>query len=456
MLRAWPLILLMFSLLPAEGWAQVRFGSRVPGYSLRAADYVAVTYIPPYPEDAGKDAGESAATFDIRFSTNFPTEAREAFRYAAQVWGRYLTSSVPIVVEAEWTSLPEGTLGSAGPLLVGNFTGAEYRNAWYPSALANSIAGRDLSAERADIFARFNSSFQSWYFGLDGQVPSDRYDFVTVILHELGHGLGFTGSFEVDDGDTSNGDECPNAPAGWGCWGIASSTGSTPFPMVFDLFAEDDDNVSLLVESVYPNPSTELATALQSQAIFFDGDFSTPVNEDIPISLYAPTTFDAGSSFSHLDESAFGTPSGGPADPDALMTPFLARGEAIHSPGEITCAMFEDFGWAIGNGCEALLKSIVDVDRVPEVGTDMVSDFYPNPAVDEASAVVQASSTQAIRIEIFDAAGRLVRRLPDQHIFAGETREISVDTGSLARGVYFLRIHGSTIHSTKSVIIVGH
>ncbi|MCK7534680.1 MAG: hypothetical protein MZV63_28610 [Marinilabiliales bacterium] len=42
--------------------------------------------------------------------------------------------------------------------------------------------------------ATFNKEVK-WYFGTDGNTPELLYDFVTVVLHEIGHGLGFTGFF---------------------------------------------------------------------------------------------------------------------------------------------------------------------------------------------------------------------------------------------------------------------
>lgn len=435
--------------------AQMRTASRTPISGLKAADYVAVTYIPPYPDSRGKLGDRQEATFEIRFSSNFPAEARDAFRYAADVWGRYLNSPEPIVVEADWTDLEEGTLGSAGPLLVGNFRGAEFRNAWYPSALASSIVGSDVSSTQPDIFASFNSSFSNWYFGIDGRVPSHQYDFVTVILHELGHGLGFSGSFNVDDGDASNGDECPGVGAGFGCWGIAAEGGTTVYPLVYDLFTEDRREISLLVESVYPNPSTALAEVLTSGAVFFEGELSRVINEDVPIDLYAPTNFDAGSSYSHLDESTFATPPGGTADPDALMTPFLARGEAIHSPGLLTCAIFEDIGWGMGDGCLALLASSTEQpDETKADASGAVTDFYPNPAAGDVTALVQVPMPQSVMIEVFDATGRRVAR-QRQHVDAGASSEIRIDAAAWAPGVYFVRIHGETLQATKSLVISG-
>ena len=57
--------------------------------------------------------------------------------------------------------------------------------------------------------------------------------------------------------------------------------------------------------------------------------------------LYAPGSWQSGSSFSHLDENAY--PAG---DADALMTPQLSPGEVVRDPGPIVRQVFQDMGWA--------------------------------------------------------------------------------------------------------------
>ena len=179
-----------------------------------------------------------------------------------------------------------------------------------------------------------------WYFGTDGAPPAGKIDFVSVVLHEIGHGLGFTGSGDVDDGNPGNGTEC-NDVTDDGCLEILND------PLTYDLFAEDGSGTALLSMT---NPSATLGTALTggSGGVFFDGP-STTLHNGSPARLYAPSTWSSGSSFSHLDETTFnGTPS-------ALMTPFLSFAESQHSPGPITCALFEDIGWTLGTDCQSVL-----------------------------------------------------------------------------------------------------
>jgi len=128
-----------------------------------------------------------------------------AFTYAANIWGATLTSNVPIVINAGMTALActatSATLGSAGATsLFRNFPNAPFTDTWYSYALANKLAGAYLGTlNAAQITANFNANLgmnanclpgRTWYLGLDGNHGTD-IDFVPVLIHEMGHGLGF-------------------------------------------------------------------------------------------------------------------------------------------------------------------------------------------------------------------------------------------------------------------------
>jgi hypothetical protein len=127
-----------------------------------------------------------------------------AFQFAANIWASRLSSNVPVRVGAQFTPLSctatSAILGSAGPTEVfRDFSGAPVANTWYAKALANALHGSDVDATTNDINANFSSTIgtpgclenSGWYYGLDGNSPANRIDFVTVLLHELGHGLNF-------------------------------------------------------------------------------------------------------------------------------------------------------------------------------------------------------------------------------------------------------------------------
>ncbi|HEX2252833.1 MAG TPA: PA domain-containing protein [Thermoanaerobaculia bacterium] len=127
-----------------------------------------------------------------------------AFQRAADIWGAVLDSAVTIRIDATFDPLScdalSAVLGSAGANTVhANFANAPLANTWYHQALANSLAGSDL-ATNSDLTARFNSSIDNnenclagtnWYYGLDHDSGTDT-DLLAVLMHEFGHGLGFS------------------------------------------------------------------------------------------------------------------------------------------------------------------------------------------------------------------------------------------------------------------------
>jgi hypothetical protein len=127
-----------------------------------------------------------------------------AFQFAASIWGATLTSGPTITVRASWPSLActadTGTLGSAGATSTfRNFPGAPFPNTVYSVALANALSNTDLNGSTAEINAQFNNNLgkpgcleaSHWYYGLDANEDTGGVDLVAVLLHELGHGLGF-------------------------------------------------------------------------------------------------------------------------------------------------------------------------------------------------------------------------------------------------------------------------
>src|SRR5262245_46831878 len=136
--------------------------------------------------------------------TTLGAQRLNAFQAAANIWGSLLSTSATITVSAAFDPLPctatDAVLGQAGPdSFVRDFTGAPLPSTYYPIALANVLAGVDLDPGNADIDAQFNSDFGngcafpgSFYLGLDANPPGvNDSDLVTVVLHELCHGLGF-------------------------------------------------------------------------------------------------------------------------------------------------------------------------------------------------------------------------------------------------------------------------
>jgi hypothetical protein len=283
----------------------------------------------PRREVAARVPKVSTATFEVTYN-DFTAEAQAAFQQAVDIWSSLITSTVPIRVEANWESLDETVLGNAGANYIHRgFTGAPEPLVWYVDAVADQLAGRDLAPGEPDIVATFNADFDDWYLGTDGQPPVGTIDFVTVVLHELCHGIGFVGSGDVDDD-------------GIGSWGQQN------LPIVYDTFPEDGGGNRVLDTAAFPNPSEDLAAVLQGDDLFWGGPGGTFAAGGTRPRLYAPSEWDPGSSFSHLDEATYRA-----GNPHALMTPLLSRSEVIRDPGSIALCMMEDMGWTTAASCGA-------------------------------------------------------------------------------------------------------
>lgn len=291
-----------------------------PELTILAGSGVSNVYIPPPVVPASRKT--QAATITVTY-VNFPADARAAFEFAVNIWAQQLTSPVPIKVTANWTVLGAGVLGSAGAEnLDRDFPNAPFSNTYYAIALANKLAGTDLDPSGPDISANFNSNFSSWYFGTTGNPASNQYDFVSVVLHELGHGLGFFGSMSVTGSQ--------------GFWGYSGT------PVIYDRFAENGAGQALLNTSIFPNPSGSLGSQLTSNNVFFNGPNANAGNGGARVKLYAPTTWRSGSSYSHVDETTF--PKG---SANSLMTYALDQGEVIHNPGTVALGILKDIGWTL-------------------------------------------------------------------------------------------------------------
>lgn len=262
---------------------------------------------------------------------DWPADAIVAFDYAANIWGGLITSSQVIHVQACWTTgLPANTLGSAGTYYYSG--GSLPAGAGVPLPLAESMLNNDLNSSGApfyEIYAIFNGSRSDWYFGTDGNVAPSQIDFATTVLHELGHGLGFSGRTRLDDG--TGVDECAGI-AGEACHGYTG----VDFVYTQDVITDNGVAVTSIT-----NPSTDLAALFQggslsggSGGLFLNGPLTVAAN-GAPAQIYTPSTYQQGSTFSHFNTSTF---------QGEVMKHALNSGQAIHDPG-LALDVLNDFGW---------------------------------------------------------------------------------------------------------------
>lgn len=285
-----------------------------PETRLRAGNQVVDVYIPPDPSlMSGIDSR------DVQIMVNYigddwTNEQRAAFDYAKGLWAQMLTSSngTSITIDAEIDYLDDDNtlaVAKAGRVVAdfGSSNPAYQPNTMYPLALANRLYGDDLTDIAADIevtISRQSIEMEEFYYGIDGECPDDKYDFVTTVLHEIGHSIGFSPS---PDG---NGVEAR--------YGI--SVGGTWFPTIADRFVIDG-NMESLTDYTVGEISTALNDYFESDSLFWRSPTSGP-------KLYAPSMYEDGASVAHLDTIYEDTD-------NALFCHDLGLSEAIHSPGPI-------------------------------------------------------------------------------------------------------------------------
>jgi hypothetical protein len=263
----------------------------------------------------------------------WPEDARAAFEYGASIWESLINSPVSIRINACWTELGEGMLGSSGATTFHrDFSGAPIAERWYQAALANTLSGSDLNeadgrdddGDGADADAEMDIAYNRnfpWYFGTGGEPAEHEIDFVSVVLHEVCHGLGFAGSM-VKSGTL-------------GYWGWGQSN----HPAAYDQFTEEGGGGSGRSLLSYGSGTSALGSALTNGNVFFDGANAREEDGGVPPRLHAPAVWQQGSSYAHLDYDTFNDTE------NQLMVWALSSGESAHSPGPIALGILRDLGW---------------------------------------------------------------------------------------------------------------
>ena len=262
--------------------------------------------------------------------TTIGAQRLNVFQAAAAAWGARLNSRVTIVVSAQFNPLTcsasSAVLGSAGPTTAhANFTGAPFASTYYIQALANKLAGSDLSVVNADISAQFNSQIgttgcletSGWYYGLDHLAPANRIDLFGVVEHEIGHGLGFVS--------------------------LVNTTTGAKFNGLDDAYMRNLEDHSLGQSWPALTDGQRLASMIDNGDLHWTGAAATAQTGAFSsgvasghLRMYAPSSFAPGSSVSHWDTALF---------PNELMEPNYVAGSAILATDEL----LTDIGWGALN-----------------------------------------------------------------------------------------------------------
>ena len=262
----------------------------------------------------------SASTRFIVNYSGFSAQERRAFKYATDIWAALIGSPVSIRITVSFENTSSNTLGS---VFARGWSWVRSRNLWAPGALANALTGTDQEPSEVDMnMTVYRKQGRRWYFGRDGNTPSGHYDFVTLVLHEIGHGLGFAGFARVNSSNSG---------------AIRYNSDNPSVPAIYDSFIVNGSGTAL---TTFDDPSIALRNQLISNNLFWDGTEAKAANDGNRPKIYAPTTWSSGASFDHLDEATYPSSS-----LNGLMSPSMGTAESTHNPGPIILGMLEDMGW---------------------------------------------------------------------------------------------------------------
>ncbi|UCH83038.1 MAG: choice-of-anchor D domain-containing protein, partial [Candidatus Latescibacterota bacterium] len=264
--------------------------------------------------------------------TTLGQQRLNCFIRAGEIWGAILQSNVTVSIDANmdpmFCNATSAVLGSAGPNTVHrNHSGAPLASTWYVQAEANSHAGTDLAPSDSDGTMTFNSNLDGsesclggsgWYLGFDESPPPGDIDFVTVLVHEMGHVLGFLT--------------------------LMNSNGTL-------FYSGHDAYERLMYHDGASPPDYPSMTNVQRAAgnigdpnLVFDGLQTNQRAAAIPLSagvvngrtrLHGPNPYQSGSSLSHFSSGLV---------PNQIMEPFYTGPD--HSP-DLDIQLMKDIGWTL-------------------------------------------------------------------------------------------------------------
>ncbi len=240
----------------------------------------------------------TTSKFYLKFG-NTPNNLRPAINAAAFIWSLNFRTQIPVTINVSVKSgqtIDDLASGTPTKYFI-NFPGSKLSNIYYPAALANILANKDLTQGEGEINIFLNPSWvNDFYAGTDGKGPANKIDLETLMLHEIAHGLGIiSGASDI------------------------SGFGTFTTPTIFDAFLQKSDGTPLItIPSGLP-----LGTALTSD-LYWNGPLSSAVNSGKPLKLYAPPQFELASSISHFD------PSNTNADALKILFPNIAPGFVSH------------------------------------------------------------------------------------------------------------------------------
>jgi hypothetical protein len=265
-------------------------------------------------------------TFDPATPPAVQQQQQQATTEALNNLARYFQpSNITVRADFKFRDLGNtGTLGQAGP------AGFDVRNGiYFAQALFNFLAKNDVNGGAISLSVEMNTNASvTWFYGASTP-PTNQYSWQSVIMHEVGHSMGFFDTVAQN--------------------GSYSNAGPSIFETITTLGVGGPALSSL--------DQAGRAQAVISNNLYWGGPFGLSANNGQAIKLFSPNPYQEGSNYSHLDPSQTGI--GGlyfPSLPDATYFP---------GPTKQELGIFHDVGW----GTSPFNVQLVNISTRVVIGT---------------------------------------------------------------------------------------
>lgn len=268
----------------------------------------------------------AAVSFNFSYdntSTGFwDSNAQAGLSSAVNIISSYLTGYSAVIsmnVTSSFNST-SSTLASAGSNYSALVAGTSNLGVVGTKILSNGTIDQNGSAFDGTVDVNFG---RNWHFG--DLVGASQFDLISTLVHELAHALGFTSQIEAN-GST-------NLGAGF----------YTPF----DGFLVNGAGVNMVTNlnttssawAVDSLGGTGTAPATPNSGLYFGGPNAVAANGGNLVPIFSPTTWDDGSSGSHLDDHFFNGTN------QKNMNSASPPGPGIRTFSDIEIGIFRDLGY---------------------------------------------------------------------------------------------------------------
>lgn len=294
-----------------------------------------------YKEAQGAETFEDRVLLTVSFQMNYipstpanlgfddPTlgqARRDALEAIALQFGNMFDHTATIQMDVTSSDNPmSNTLASAGT------ENSDVGGGGFGSEVIRTkiLTGNDLNGITNDGSIDVNWG-QPWELSLDPNDtdPESESDFISTMMHELSHAVGFASSI------LENGQDLFNTPVGnEGAWNKFDQ-----FITTFNQTSVIDNMTYILDAGVWANRTG--GNSANNVGLFFSGPNAMAANGGKPVGLFTPTTWKDGSSVSHTDDE-------NPALSSTMMLSASDFGPNARTYTKIERAILKDLGYTL-------------------------------------------------------------------------------------------------------------